>query len=118
MALTLTLSRSKRTYSRPVLESCVTDIDSLDQRSLKPAYETSEFPDHGLSAGRGKKIYTGSCHCGKVKVAFEFDPLPKSRVVECNCSICRLVCENHNSFIEPAVPCCLVIWRECASRAG
>ena len=36
-------------------------------------------------------MYTGSCHCGSVKVAVRTKPLPEADVRECNCSICMRV---------------------------
>ncbi|KAK4122268.1 hypothetical protein N657DRAFT_646951 [Parathielavia appendiculata] len=39
----------------------------------------------------GHKLYTGSCHCGAVTLAFMSKPLDETfdeRTVECNCSIC------------------------------
>ncbi|KAI1776846.1 glutathione-dependent formaldehyde-activating enzyme [Hypoxylon cercidicola] len=40
----------------------------------------------------GGKLYTGSCHCGAVRVAFKAKPLDKTStetLMECNCSICQ-----------------------------
>jgi hypothetical protein len=45
----------------------------------------------------GEKVYTGSCHCGKVTVAMHSKPLPElNRIIECDCSICaRVSCPSH-----------------------
>ncbi|KAI1481529.1 glutathione-dependent formaldehyde-activating enzyme [Daldinia eschscholtzii] len=40
----------------------------------------------------GAKIYTGSCHCGAVRLALKSKPLDKNStepIKECNCSICN-----------------------------
>ena len=68
---------------------------SIDGKAHGDAHVTPEFSDHGLQASEGMKIYTGSCHCGKVKIAFESEPLPKVEVLECNCSICTMVRDCH-----------------------
>lgn len=44
----------------------------------------------------GARLYTGSCHCGAVRLALKSEPLDKTyratRIVECVCSICQRVC--------------------------
>lgn len=42
----------------------------------------------------GGKLYTGSCHCGKLTVAVHNKPLEDDKdsgMVQCNCSICERV---------------------------
>jgi hypothetical protein len=35
-------------------------------------------------------IYTGECHCGRIKFQVNFSPrFPEHEVASCNCSICR-----------------------------
>jgi hypothetical protein len=68
---------------------------SIDGASFPPAYQPHEFtgpePEAKVDGG---KLYTGSCHCGKIKVAIHSKPLDETcedRLVECNCSICGRV---------------------------
>lgn len=45
----------------------------------------------------GGKLYTGSCHCGRVKLALMNKPLEEnddSGMVRCNCSICERVSKH------------------------
>jgi hypothetical protein len=52
----------------------------------------------------GGKLYDGSCHCGAVTLAFKTKPLDETfdgRVIDCDCSICRRVCEFLSSVLVP-----------------
>ncbi|KAI1210860.1 glutathione-dependent formaldehyde-activating enzyme [Annulohypoxylon truncatum] len=65
----------------------------IDGKSFGKPYEPPKFSGPEPTAViEGGKIYTGSCHCGAVKVALKSKPLDKSsseRIMECNCSICN-----------------------------
>ena len=69
--------------------------DSIDGASLPPAYQPPEYTGPEPTAEiEGGKLYTGSCHCGAVKVALKSKPLDKTYdedIVDCNCSHCRKV---------------------------
>ncbi|KAL7627550.1 hypothetical protein AAE478_001743 [Parahypoxylon ruwenzoriense] len=64
----------------------------LDGKSWPPLYEPAKYTGTEPKAEiEGGKLYTGSCHCGAVKVALKSKPLDKAsteRISECNCSIC------------------------------
>lgn len=51
---------------------------------ILPAYE-GDLPE---SMGDGRKLYTGGCHCGNVRIAVASKPLPEVEVKQDNCSIC------------------------------
>lgn len=38
--------------------------------------------------GEDLKLYTGSCHCGLIRIALKSKPLPEVELKEDNCSIC------------------------------
>ncbi|KAI0171878.1 glutathione-dependent formaldehyde-activating enzyme [Hypoxylon sp. FL1284] len=64
----------------------------INGQTLGPAYVPPRYtgpePKDIIEGGR---LYTGSCHCGALRVAFRSKPLDKSsaeRIIECNCSIC------------------------------
>jgi len=68
---------------------------SFDGLKIEPQYEPPVFsgaePAAEIANG---KIYTGSCHCGAVKVAVKSPPIDSTyedRILECNCSICQRV---------------------------
>ncbi|KAI5868532.1 glutathione-dependent formaldehyde-activating enzyme [Durotheca rogersii] len=64
----------------------------LDGRSWPPAYKPPKFTGAEPKAEiEGGRLYTGSCHCGAVRIALKSKPLDKTftdRISECNCSIC------------------------------
>jgi len=74
------------------------ETSGYDGASLDPPYEPPSPMKHDLVPGDGEKIYTGSCHCGAVKVAVQSKPLPEMKVHECNCSICS---RNANTLFYP-----------------
>ena len=52
-----------------------------------PAFE-GDTPAERVEDG---KLYTGSCHCGAVRLALHSKPLDESfpeRIAECDCSVC------------------------------
>lgn len=57
-------------------------------------YQTPEYDGPEPSADiTNAHVYHGSCHCGKVKLAFKSEPFTEeTQVRECNCSICQRVC--------------------------
>ncbi|KAI1505293.1 Mss4-like protein [Biscogniauxia marginata] len=63
-----------------------------DASSLPPAYEPAKYTGPEPTADvEGGKLYTGSCHCGAVRVALKSKPLDKTyegSITECNCSHC------------------------------
>ncbi|KAI1461379.1 glutathione-dependent formaldehyde-activating enzyme [Annulohypoxylon moriforme] len=65
----------------------------IDGKSFRAPYKRPQYTGPEPTAAiEGGKIYTGSCHCGAVKVALKSKPLDKSfsdSIVECNCSICN-----------------------------
>ncbi|KAI2624252.1 glutathione-dependent formaldehyde-activating enzyme [Hypoxylon sp. NC1633] len=65
----------------------------MDGKAYGTPYEPVQFTGPEPKAAiEGGKLYTGSCHCGAVKLALKSKPLDKTfteRVVECNCSICN-----------------------------
>ncbi|KAI0899694.1 glutathione-dependent formaldehyde-activating enzyme [Annulohypoxylon nitens] len=66
---------------------------NIDGKSWRGSYVPPKFTGPEPTAAiEGGKIYTGSCHCGAIKVALISKPLDKSspdRILECNCSICN-----------------------------
>ncbi|HEY9840428.1 MAG TPA: GFA family protein [Candidatus Obscuribacterales bacterium] len=46
------------------------------------------------------QTYTGTCHCGQVKVAFRSEPLEKA--LRCNCSICQRLGVLMTPRLDPA----------------
>ncbi|KAI8633339.1 glutathione-dependent formaldehyde-activating enzyme [Xylariaceae sp. FL1651] len=67
------------------------DLNTYDGASLSPAYEEPKFVGSEPTAEvEGAKLYTGSCRCGAVTLAFKSKPLDKDTqgITECNCSIC------------------------------
>ncbi|KAJ2989610.1 hypothetical protein NUW58_g3383 [Xylaria curta] len=67
--------------------------------SLKPAYEPPKFTGpEPVGEAEGDKLYTGSCHCGAITLAFKSKPVEDftaepdkhftEQLVECNCSNC------------------------------
>ncbi|KAI0022668.1 glutathione-dependent formaldehyde-activating enzyme [Xylariomycetidae sp. FL0641] len=59
--------------------------------SWPPAYEPAKFtgPEPAVHV-EGGKLYTGSCHCGAVRVALKSKPIDKALpdIKDCNCSSC------------------------------
>ncbi|KAI1342323.1 glutathione-dependent formaldehyde-activating enzyme [Xylariaceae sp. FL0016] len=78
------------------IDTFTLERNPFDGRSLPPAYAPPEFTDTLPTADVEKdKLYTGSCHCGAVRVALKsksLDQLDSDAVpdalVECNCSFC------------------------------
>ncbi|KAF3061925.1 hypothetical protein GL218_04093 [Daldinia childiae] len=64
-----------------------------DNKEFRGPYKTPKFTGPEPKAViEGGKVYTGSCHCGAVKVALKTKPLDKTStetIMECNCSICN-----------------------------
>ncbi|KAI2469389.1 glutathione-dependent formaldehyde-activating enzyme [Annulohypoxylon bovei var. microspora] len=65
----------------------------IDGKAFRAPYEPPKFTGPEPTAViEGGKLYTGSCHCGAVKVALKSKPLDKSfteKILDCNCSICN-----------------------------
>ncbi|KAI1105858.1 glutathione-dependent formaldehyde-activating enzyme [Jackrogersella minutella] len=65
----------------------------LDGKSFGAPYEPAKFTGPEPTAEiEGAKVYTGSCHCGAVRVALKSKPLTKDSkdsIMECSCSICN-----------------------------
>ncbi|KJZ76784.1 hypothetical protein HIM_03661 [Hirsutella minnesotensis 3608] len=64
----------------------------FDGAALGNRYESPEYKGSLPPAVEGSKLYTGSCHCGKLGIAVMSKPLDETysdRVVDCNCSICE-----------------------------
>ncbi|XXG98559.1 hypothetical protein Hte_004884 [Hypoxylon texense] len=65
----------------------------IDGKSFGTPYEPAKYTGpEPRGVVEGGKLYTGSCHCGAVKVAFNSKPLDKAsaeKCLECNCSICN-----------------------------
>ncbi|OTB08104.1 hypothetical protein M426DRAFT_19254 [Hypoxylon sp. CI-4A] len=64
----------------------------IDGRSFGEPFDPPKWTGPEPTADvEGGKLYTGSCHCGAIKVAFKTKPLDKNspeKMAECNCSIC------------------------------
>ncbi|KAF5502114.1 Centromere protein V [Colletotrichum aenigma] len=62
-----------------------------DGASLGDKYVSPEHNGPLPPAIDGSKLYTGSCHCGAVNLAFMSEPLDETNdneTADCNCSIC------------------------------
>lgn len=70
-------------------------IYSINGKSFGTPYEPAKYTGpEPKGVVEGGQLYTGSCHCGAVKVAFNSKPLNKAtteKCTECNCSICNRV---------------------------
>lgn len=69
-------------------------IFRINGQSFGTPYEPPKYTGPEPKAVEGGKLYTGSCHCGAVKVAMNTLPLDKNSTQncrECNCSICNKV---------------------------
>ncbi|KAK4239026.1 centromere protein V [Achaetomium macrosporum] len=67
------------------------EIQQYDGAALGDKYEHPQHKGPLPAAFEGHKLYTGSCHCGAVTVAFQSKPLDETfdePIVDCNCSIC------------------------------
>ncbi|RYP90095.1 hypothetical protein DL770_003787 [Monosporascus sp. CRB-9-2] len=68
------------------------DLAPMDGASFAPVYEPPAYTGPEPKAEvEGGKLYTGSCHCGAVRVAVKTKPLDKTYegpIYDCNCSIC------------------------------
>ncbi|KAH7030879.1 glutathione-dependent formaldehyde-activating enzyme [Microdochium trichocladiopsis] len=66
------------------------ELDHFDGASFGSKYEIPEFEGPKPEGeGEGIKFYTGSCHCGAVRVGINTFPLDKTYnkfMTECNCS--------------------------------
>ena len=68
--------------------------NSYDGAALGEKYVPPEHKGPLPPAIDGHKLYTGSCHCGAVTLAFMSKPLDETftdLTAECNCSICGRV---------------------------
>ncbi|KAI1386358.1 glutathione-dependent formaldehyde-activating enzyme [Hypoxylon trugodes] len=69
------------------------ETKTLDGKSYRKPYEPAKFTGpEPEAATEGAKIYTGSCHCGAIRLALKMKPLDKTsdeRIMDCNCSICN-----------------------------
>ncbi|RDA93757.1 hypothetical protein CP533_0216 [Ophiocordyceps camponoti-saundersi (nom. inval.)] len=64
----------------------------FDGASLGDPYVPHKYKGPLPPEVEGKKIYTGTCHCGKLGLAVSTKPLDETyegNVIECNCSICE-----------------------------
>lgn len=65
----------------------------IDGKSFGAPYDPPKYTGPEPKAAiEGGKLYTGSCHCGAVRVAVKSKPLDKTypeKITECNCSICN-----------------------------
>ncbi|KAH9891504.1 glutathione-dependent formaldehyde-activating enzyme [Xylariomycetidae sp. FL2044] len=80
-----------RTFQHGQVDMENLELNLFDGGSLPPAYEPPAFPGPKPQEVEGGKLYTGSCHCGAVKLAVHSQPLDKSfegMLLECNCSFC------------------------------
>ncbi|KAI3336760.1 glutathione-dependent formaldehyde-activating enzyme [Xylariaceae sp. AK1471] len=80
-----------RTFQHGQVNVWDINLDIFDGASLRPAYEAPKFTGPEPTAEvEGGKLYTGSCHCGAVTLAFKSKPLDKDfpGLTECNCSSC------------------------------
>jgi len=76
----------------------VTTINAIEYKGSelgdpydRPQYEAAELKK---DLKDGQKIYTGSCHCGAVKVGVRTKPFSEQTAIECNCSLC-----NRNGYV-------------------
>ncbi|KAI1806150.1 glutathione-dependent formaldehyde-activating enzyme [Daldinia bambusicola] len=64
-----------------------------NNKEFRGPYKAPKFTGPEPKAAiEGAKIYTGSCHCGAVRLALKSKPLDKSSketIMECNCSYCN-----------------------------
>ncbi|KAI1769514.1 glutathione-dependent formaldehyde-activating enzyme [Hypoxylon sp. FL1150] len=62
----------------------------INGQSFGTPYKPPKYTGPEPKAVEGGKLYSGSCHCGAVKVAINTKPLeePTQKFKECNCSIC------------------------------
>ncbi|EQL01983.1 hypothetical protein G6O67_001196 [Ophiocordyceps sinensis] len=75
----------------------------VDGAAVGDKHVHGEYNGSLPAAVNGKQLYTGSCHCGKVRVALMSKPLDdtyQDRTVECNCSICE---RNGYRWVYPPV---------------
>lgn len=66
-------------------------VPRYDGAALGDKYASPEHDGPLPPAIDGSKLYTGSCHCGAVTLAFMSEPLDETNeneTAECNCSIC------------------------------
>ncbi|KAI1335149.1 glutathione-dependent formaldehyde-activating enzyme [Xylariaceae sp. FL0016] len=68
------------------------ELNEFDGAGFGTTYELPKYtgPEPKMEI-EGGKLYTGSCHCGAVKVALKSKPLNRSftdQIYECNCSGC------------------------------
>ncbi|KAI0152366.1 glutathione-dependent formaldehyde-activating enzyme [Hypoxylon sp. NC0597] len=82
-----------RTFQHGQVDVWKIETEQVDGKSFRGSYEAPKFTGPEPKAEiEGGKLYTGSCHCGAVRVALKSKPLDKSsteKIVECNCSICN-----------------------------
>ena len=84
-------------FTRPITDCLFSPLprNSFDGASLPPAYQPPEYTGPEPTAEiEGAKLYTGSCHCGAVRVALKSKPLDKTydeSILDCSCSHCRKV---------------------------
>lgn len=67
---------------------------SIKGSELGKPYVAPEHKGAEPTAIEGGKLYTGSCHCGRVTVAMVNKPIEDdddAGMVVCNCSICERV---------------------------
>ncbi|KAI1083515.1 glutathione-dependent formaldehyde-activating enzyme [Whalleya microplaca] len=68
------------------------DIKPFDGGSFPPPYVPPKYTGPEPKAEvEGGRLYTGSCHCGAVRLAFLAKPLDKTypeNIAQCNCSMC------------------------------
>ncbi|KAK3307221.1 glutathione-dependent formaldehyde-activating enzyme [Chaetomium strumarium] len=67
------------------------EIQQYDGAALGDKYEHPQHKGPLPAAIDGYKLYTGSCHCGALTVAFQSKPLDETfdeLIVDCSCSIC------------------------------
>lgn len=72
-------------------------IGEFNGLAMGPTYAAPAFegplPEVAVEEGKNR-LYTGSCHCGAVRIALVSPPLDETypdRVVECDCSVCMRV---------------------------
>ncbi|KAI1142300.1 glutathione-dependent formaldehyde-activating enzyme [Hypoxylon sp. FL0543] len=82
-----------RTFQHGQVDVWTMETSPVDGKAYRKPYEPPRFTGPEPKAEiEGGKLYTGSCHCGAVRVALKSKPLDKSftdMILECNCSICH-----------------------------
>lgn len=100
-ALVATMPAGKPNFNMGLNAHAIQGIDTwkleltpFDGAALGDKYVEPKYSGPQPEEVEGGKVYTGSCHCGAVKVALASKPIDASfpdKIGKCNCSICERV---------------------------